>query len=378
MKNRGEIKEVLTDENTWSRIFSIKIEGSNRFIGQYLGEVVRDRTSITHPTVGEQFIYRAQRSYMQKNYPSYNQRITGYSSVFNENEKSAKYDCSYFGSPLGDTLCSAIYYPPQITENNKGTISRNLDFAMDDSSKNSPFKNIYIQELHPENCYASVSIVCFEVFGQALEGINSEGLCVVHLADGESSREYNQYCSGKRMVGFNEFLPIQYLLDNCATLEEAAEALLKMKHYYHSVPVHLLISDSSGNSFVWERTPWGNNEVIIKNNTTPQIVTNFLLHKYDLNSALPINKEDPNCEFLRYTKLNNALKNKKTFSDKDIEDNNSLVYFRPLKNNLLPTLGRTLMHSIYTPIDKKVKIKFYKRDTEDCNILFSKFIEFKL
>lgn len=378
MNNKGEVTRLFQDEETYSQVYHLKIQGANSYIGEFIGEHIKANHSFTPPKVKNPLVYKTQLEYISNIYPEFSERINGFSKVFNKT--TTNIDCSYFGFALGETLCSAVYYPPCCTNDNKGVLSRNLDFSVNFLNEKAPFKKVYIQELHPENCYSSLSVVCYEVFGQALEGINSEGLSVVHLADGESAKKYPEYGSKEAKVGFNEFLPIQYLLDNCATIDEAKKALLTMKHYYHAVPVHLLITDISGESFIWERTPWGNTEIIIDNKSKPQVITNFLIHKYNTDKSLPINREDPNCEFLRYTKLRDALKGRNLFNWDEIEGINSKVYFKPSQNKdgLFADSGRTILHSFYIPDDRKLKIKFYKNDGENNSIIFSNFLEFTL
>lgn len=69
-------------------------------------------------------------------------------------------------------------------------------------------------------------IFSYELLGISLEGINSEGLAVVHLADDESERKYNIETALGNSVGLNELLSIEFLLDNCSNVMEAKPALL--------------------------------------------------------------------------------------------------------------------------------------------------------
>lgn len=204
-------------------------------------------------------------NYLRDNYPIHYERMKGFASEYNSTLNNHNFDFSIFGRPIGETACSAVYYPPSQTRENLAILSRNLDFVIS-NDKNTPFRDIYFMELHPDEGYSSFSILTMEVFGQGLEGINSQGLTVVHLADGETAEKYPNGGRGEPGVGFNEFLIIQYILDTCANIQEAKEALLKSKHYYHSIPVHLIISDSSGKSFIWEFDEFRNKEYIIDGN----------------------------------------------------------------------------------------------------------------
>jgi penicillin V acylase-like amidase (Ntn superfamily) len=115
--------------------------------------------------------------------------------------------------------------------------------------------------MYPQSSYPSISLFCFEVFGLALEGINSEGLAVIHLADADTRIDHEELATHQTRKGFNEFLPIQYLLDRCSTAPEAIEALRKMKHYHIAIPVHLLIADRQGDSYVFEYSSDGSQKI---------------------------------------------------------------------------------------------------------------------
>ncbi len=61
--------------------------------------------------------------------------------------------------------------------------------------------------------------------------------------------------TGMPRVGLAEQQVVRYLLDTCASAEEAKEALLLAKHYYFFTPCHFMVADRSGAAFVWEHSP---------------------------------------------------------------------------------------------------------------------------
>ena len=199
-----------------------------------------------------------------------------------------RYDFTFFGRSLGDTACSAVHYPPALTSNGSGYISRNLDFPIPRDYQSLdffPFKHTYLVEMEPDTGYASLSLLCFDIFGLALEGINDRGLAVIHLADADTRHDHASRATLHTQRGFNEFLPIQYLLDNCASVEEAISELEQMEHYHAVVPVHLLVADKSGRSFAFEYAPDGKRKVVVHGDpATPFRITNFQLNR--LNDPL--------------------------------------------------------------------------------------------
>jgi len=197
-----------------------------------------------------------------------------------------------------------------------------------------------------------------------LEGINSEGLTVIHLADDESPLKYHMeptYCNA---VGLNELKSIQLLLDTCSTVEEAKEALLTNKHFYMFQPVHLLIADKLGNSFVWEYSHAHNKEFIMDGKDMPQIVTNFLLHRYESIQDIPKASDEKACPYNRYRLLHETIKehNEKLSMD-FIKETNARVFIE--KSSFIDPTEipvRTLLHSIYDIESRRLEVSFYLKD----------------
>lgn len=185
--------------------------------------------------------------------------MAGFAKTFGEDIQQAKFDYSCFGATLGVPMCSAVYYPPCSTETKTGILSRNADLPLvsfpqliDEGMQNNKtriMKKAYVVELHPNKGYSSLVMFCFELYGLALDGINSEGLAVTHL-HGDVLNEKAYKPSLDSGVGINEMLAVQLLLDTCKTVDEAKEILLCNKHFRMILPMHLLIADKYGNSFI--------------------------------------------------------------------------------------------------------------------------------
>ena len=111
-----------------------------------------------------------------------------------------------------------------------------------------------------------------------MDGINEAGLAVALLADNESP---DPEPTGGPQVGLAEQQIVRYLLDTCATVDEAKEALLLAKQYYFFVPCHFVVADRSGRSFVWEHSAAHNREAIVEGDRFAAgrtVCTNHLLH----------------------------------------------------------------------------------------------------
>lgn len=354
-KHRLEVRHLL-------------LSGSNFEIGEKLGELAQTRHSIQKREVTDPMIHECQREYLRRNYPIHLERMRGFAKAYGELLTDDIYDFSCFGNPLDVYGCSAVYYPPEVTENHHGIVCRNLDFFVDVSgeyplsSVQNAFKRPYFMELHPDNGFSSLVFMTYEIFGLALEGINSEGLAVIHLADGETENSGFYEPTNTLNVGMNEFLPIQLLLDTCANTEDAKRELCLNKHYYRNVPVHLLVVDRFGNSFVWEYSSIRNKSHIIEGKKEPQIITNFLLHKHPVPEAVPEREQaDP---FRRYQTLQESINNEaKPYSLKQIRNTLQKVsvddsFFNTPQEDKI----RTIANMEYDIDERKIRTDFYITD----------------
>jgi len=232
-------KAILNDINNFPEVRHIALKGSNFEIGNKLGELANNRHNIVKLARKNIFLTHCQKIYMQNNYPIFYERMAGIAKAYGKNLDDDSLDFSLLGEPNMGIGCSAVYYPPDYTLPGHGIISRNLDFPLATAiGTNSTATNVpslskpYIIEMYPDRGYPTIILLSFELLGEALEGINSEGLTVIHLADNESLKKYQMEPTISNAVGINEFKAIQLLLDTCSNVTEAKQALLTNKHFY--------------------------------------------------------------------------------------------------------------------------------------------------
>lgn len=334
------------------------IEGTDEEIGHQLGCLAKDVHKISKFSGLSREVIESQYEYIRSNYPGHYARMLGFAGAYGRRLGDEGFDFSFFGQVPGGTSCSAVYYPPAVTASGHGSLSRNLDFSipLDISEPSFPFKHSYLVELHPDTAYSSISLFCFEVFGLALEGINSEGLTVVHLADNDTGFHHETLATKATATGFNEFLPIQFLLDTCATAREAREALQSMKHYHVAFATHLLVADREGNSFVFEYSPDGTGKTFVRGSpAAPQVVTNFQLNRLaDEKLASELKSRSSDNGFDRYAALRSQLDQAGfPVSEREAKDLNASVYVHEDKPE---ALDRTLFHTVYDQASRSVQI----------------------
>jgi len=266
-----------------------------------------------------------------------------------------------------------VYFPPEATAIGKGIFSRNYDFGtgtlLDARPKPGELPinaRPYLLEMHPDKGYASLALCAFDLLSGVLDGINSEGLTVAMLADDELQPKYPNDPAEEGGVGLDECQVLRFLLDTCANLDEAKEALLMSKQYYSFIPNHYLISDRFGKSFVWEYSHAHNREYIIENPGKALISTNFRLHQH-LDGNKPPSAKQAKGVCSRYCAIAERIEAepakitvdfvKKTHCVADI------VIPKALFGNRPPI--RTLWHALYFPELRKLQVSFYLGEGPD-------------
>jgi hypothetical protein len=191
--------------------------------------------------------------------------------------------------------------------------------------------------------------------------------------------------AGFDAVGLGVVQVLRLLLDTCASVEEAKEALLMNKQYYEFGQVHYLVADRHGKSFVWEYSHAHNREFIVENPGKPLITTNFSLHSY-LEDARPPSSQRVEKICPRYCTLAEKLNgSQQKLTVDQIKETHKLVDMTqtpPKDSPWAPT--RTLWHALYCPERRSLQISFYLRDEPDGNkpgavkVVRSPYHEFKL
>lgn len=311
----------------------LRIRGTNFEIGRTLGMVARERYGQSADMYRTDPIFvRARRHYYQRNYPIHWERMRGVAAAFGVDPQDDGFDPSAItyniGLPLFTAGCSAVSIPPSLTATGHGYLSRNFDFPTgsiadflhvplppEEKAKQRPvFSEPYIMEWYPQDGgYASIAIQAGELLAGTYDGMNSAGLVVVILADVETMMGPNFEPWPIHAIGLTELQEMRLLLDTCATVDEARETLLAIKDFYAFLPSLCIVADRTGRSFVYEHTPGRNAQYVIEGTGSPQIVTNFELHRHPagdpaFNAELTPETLTPLTDaFWRYRKLSDLV-----------------------------------------------------------------------
>jgi hypothetical protein len=365
---------VAGSEKDFMEVRHLVLKGTNEEIGRALGTIARDRFKAEPVPSTDRTRTRAQRKYIEKNYPALFDRMRGAASAFGRKVDDDGFNLTGLWYPIDLGIgCSVIHFPPAVTATGAGVVSRNYDFTTGTLMGTRPAPGElpctarpYLVEMHPDRGYASLAMYSYDLLSGALDGMNSEGLTVALLADDETLAKYGREPAGLDAAGLNELQVPRMLLDTCASVEEAKEALLTTKHYYAVVPVHYLIADRHGKSFVWEYSQAHNREYIIENPGRPLVTTNFSLHRH-LEKGSPPSAAKMKEACPRYCALTNRLtENGGKVSEEFIKECHKLAdIVQAPRAGGVPT--RTLWHALYFPEARKVQVSFYLRDETDPN-----------
>ena len=308
-----EDKVIAGGEKDFLIVRHVVLRGSNAAIGQSLAEIARQRHQARALPSQDQFRTRVQRHYIEKHYPALYDRMRGVAAAFSQRLDDDALNFSGLGFvPLG-AGCSVVHFPAGVTASGSSVVSRDYDFSTGTLQGTWPARGElpatarpYVIEMYPDRGYASLAVYAYDLLSGVLDGINSEGLTVALLADDELLSKYPMEPAGTEGVGLGVLQVLRFLLDTCATVEEAKEALLLTKQYYEFVPVHYLVADRHGKAFVWEYSQAHNREYIVENSGHPLITTNFSLHRYlEANKPPSVKRAEKVCP--RYCALAEKL-----------------------------------------------------------------------
>lgn len=348
----------------------LHISGSQREIGRALAAAAESaHGDAAAPRPADPVVEEARRRWFERNHPIHCQRMAGIADHFGIDPADTTVTYDWLGTYDVPAGCSVAFYPGEGTKDCHGILSRNFDFPTATFTQIAGLPPLpderplasdpWVVELHPDTGYASVTVGIMDLMG-AMDGINEAGLSVALLADNESPEPEP---TGQPRVGLGEQQVVRYLLDNCATVAEAKQALLVAKHYYFFTPCHFLIADRSGAAFVWEHSPRRNHELIVE--ATPQthgrlVCTNHLLHRWPDPAQLPDDTGPMGTAALTYHRwrtLTGVLADGAIVDRDDIREQFSGVAF------VAPAMeARTFWHSLFDVDDASAELSFFTHD----------------
>ena len=340
------------------------LEGSNEEIGRALAEIAKERYGVAlRPRAPLEV--RAQRDFLGRNDPILLERMRGVAAAFGKSVDDDGWDFTQLGFTELRAGCSIAHLPPSATADGKSVVSRDYDFTTGALSFGflppgmlHPTARPYLVELHPDEGYASIAMVAYDLLSGVLDGMNSEGLTVTMAMDDTLFSHGKTEPTIAPAVGLGELQTSRLLLDTCATVEDAKRTLMATKQYYQYVPVHYLIADRHGDAFVWEYSESHNKEYVIDGANEPLVMTNFTMHtQLEGGKAPSAEKARATCK--RYAYLREKL------ATGDLDDDAIRGFHQNVDAQMSQAADpsrppeRTFWHAFYHPEDRLVRLSFY-------------------
>jgi predicted choloylglycine hydrolase len=343
------------------------LKGSNEQIGKALAEIAKERYGVKLERAGDPQRVRAMRMFLQRNYPILLDRMRGVAAAFGKSVDDDRYDFAGLGFTDLKAGCSIVHVPPTSMANGKSVVSRDYDFTTGDLSyrflqpgKLHPTARPYLLELYPDKGYASIAMYAYDMLSGVIDGMNSEGLIVTMAMDNEIFQKGTEPTREPAVV-LGELQTMRMLLDTCANVDEAKDALMATKQYYQYVPVHYLVADRHGNAFVWEYSPSHNKEFIIENPGKLLVMTNFTIHTR-LENGLPPSAATAKPVCKRYAYLTEHLAAGK------LDDTTIRGFHQSCDAQASQEVDpsqppeRTFWNIFYYPEDRRVRVSYYLGD----------------
>jgi hypothetical protein len=373
--------------------------GSQVEIGRALAEQARLAYGWA-PVPADRIKARARRAWFARHWPQHLARMQGAAEALGlDIEADDVYLDGLTGIPNG-SACSASYYPPDITVDGRAVLGRNYDFFT--TSATALFALVagepvvegdeppmssrpHVLTSLPDDGPATTVLTMNEL-DSCMEGVNEHGLAVALLiADAETMAP--PIDAGPQVGLASAQLP-RFLLDTCATAAEALDALLGAKQYDLGSPLHYLVADRSGDAFVWERGPGGDEHAVRIDDRGKEAggaggagehsalcVTNHPVRRHRDPADLPADNAETILSYQRYRNLFEYAAGA-PLSGGRMREALDAVRFGPANASGHPL--RTLWRTVFDLERATMATKFYLGDAVDGTLRYSPEQEFAL
>ncbi|MDP3747505.1 MAG: C45 family peptidase [Phenylobacterium sp.] len=283
------------------------LSGTHQDMGQHLATLGAAHYGSRPAPAPDAALVRARRAWFEEHWPAQAERMRGAAIAFGVDYEDDSVDLGAVPYLMSLGGCSVAWHPPGRTIDGHGRLSRNYDFstgtlaqfvaglfATANGAAATPIPastpeqlamtaRPHVIECYPDTGHATLLVRAYDLLGGCLDGVNSAGLTVALLADLDASGAPPSW--GVR-VGLNELELGHFLLETCATVEEALEALASIEHYAASLGCHYILGDRGGASAVWEPFAPGR-AAVVAGAEAPLVVTNHQLTRFPSVAELP-------------------------------------------------------------------------------------------
>ena len=169
------------------------MRGGQVDIGAALGRLAIEELGVVKPAPADHRASRAQRHFMQRNWPEHHLRMQGAASAFEAELETDGRDFSFLAYDIGFSGCSCVFHPGSTTEDGHNLLARNFDWStgsaadvplgsgaaatfVADFTERPTCGRPFLLETYPDEGYPSIGMCAFELLGTLTDGVNSHGL----------------------------------------------------------------------------------------------------------------------------------------------------------------------------------------------------------
>jgi acyl-CoA:6-aminopenicillanic acid acyl transferase len=374
----------IGDQDTYATVWEWGLRGSNKEIGYALASWGRDALGTMPLPTSDPASIGAQHRFFRTHYSPFHSRMTGVADAAGVQMDEALHDLSALWFDVGMPGCSAGFVPGGRMANGHTHVLRNMDLGVDLTGdvEHPPSSRIVMLDMAPDEGYASLSVVVFDLMG-AMDGINEKGLVVICNSHGDYrlDKSYAYEPIRQPEPGLNEMQIVRYLLDMCADVDEAREALLSLRTYYRFTPCLYMIADARGRAFVCEKSSSGNRISLTESNNAPLAMTNFGLSRFANGEDMPEEDGlDQGFAYTRYRTVKHGIESGELLAAKELRSIAREASFDVLceprvDNDMHP--DRTIYTTLYDVDARKITISCYLGE-EEGGTTHSEPVDFKL
>jgi Acyl-coenzyme A:6-aminopenicillanic acid acyl-transferase len=348
----------------------VRLAGTQAEIGASIAGLAWANHGVRPQPSADPALTRARRKWREVHWPQLEERARGVADywglAYDDRTEAAALPVGF-----GRGGCSVVWLPPQRTCSGAATLSRAFDFSTLTLNQmlgaprhegDEPFcGRPYVLETRPASGYATLTITAFELLAGAADGINQAGLVAAMLSDDDSTIGGGTPAGADPTfapaVGLSEIEFCRYVLETCATAEQALEAVRVARHYYLFHPEHFVVADRSGRAFVYEFAPGHNTEHVMWADGL-QVLTNHLLYRYPAIADLPPG-DGNGLTYARFRTLTSLFSGAGRYTPGQIAERHAAVRFTGPD-----TPVRTLWYALYDTERCTMNVSFYLRDTD--------------